>query len=92
MTLILGDNIFYGQGLAEKLQSVVRRRHGATIFGYWVTNPQSYGVVSFDSDGNVADIEEKPVQPRSHYAVTGLYCYDQEVVEMARRLRPSEPA
>ena len=87
--LILGDNIFYGQGLAERLQHIARSMSGATVFGYYVGDPQRYGVVSFDKTGRVIDIEEKPVKPRSSYAVTGLYFYDNAVVSMARDLEPS---
>ncbi len=87
--LILGDNIFYAEGLAERLQQVARRDRGATIFGYYVSDPRAYGVVSFDGDGRVLAIDEKPARPRSHYAVPGLYFYDQRVVEIARKLSPS---
>ena len=87
--LILGDNIFYGQGLAEKLQHIARSMLGATVFGYYVGDPERYGVVSFDKTGRVIDIEEKPVKPRSSYAVTGLYFYDNAVVSIARDLEPS---
>lgn len=87
--LILGDNIFYGQGLAEKLQHIARSMSGATVFGYYVGDPERYGVVSFDKTGRVIDIEEKPVKPRSSYAVTGLYFYDNAVVSIARDLEPS---
>jgi glucose-1-phosphate thymidylyltransferase len=87
--LILGDNIFYGHGLPEKLAAALDRRQGATIFGYWVKNPQRYGVVSFDSAGKAEDIQEKPEIPLSHWAVTGLYFYDSQVVDIAARLKPS---
>ena len=87
--LILGDNIFYGQGLAERLQHIARSMSGATVFGYYVGDPERYGVVSFDKTGRVIDIEEKPVKPRSSYAVTGLYFYDNAVVSIARDLEPS---
>ena len=87
--LVLGDNLFYGEGLADIVQPVARDPHGATIFGYYVRDPQRYGVVEFDEDGRVLGIEEKPAQPRSHYAVPGLYFYDNDVVEIARGLRPS---
>ncbi|MGE0822991.1 MAG: glucose-1-phosphate thymidylyltransferase RfbA [Candidatus Binatia bacterium] len=87
--LILGDNIFYGQGLPERLQRATSCEHGATVFGYWVTDPQRYGVAEFDDQGNVLGIEEKPSAPRSNYAVTGLYFYDHQVVEIASTLRPS---
>lgn len=87
--LILGDNIFYGQGLAERLQRAAAGDDGATVFAYWVQDPQRYGVAEFDADGNVAGIVEKPAHPRSHYAVTGLYFYDNRVVDIAAQLRPS---
>jgi len=87
--LILGDNLFYGHGLPELLRAAVAQPHGATIFGYWVKEPQHYGVVEFDGDGTVLGIEEKPAKPKSHYAVPGLYFYDNEVVEVARNLKPS---
>ncbi len=87
--LVLGDNIFYAEGLAEKLQSVASASEGATVFGYYVRDPGRYGVVTFDASGRVLDIEEKPERPRSHYAVTGLYFYDGDVVEIAKGLRPS---
>ena len=87
--LILGDNIFYAEGLIEKLQSVAAASQGATIFGYYVKDPERYGVVSMDASGRVLEIEEKPRHPRSHYAVTGLYFYDSNVVEIAKGLRPS---
>lgn len=87
--LVLGDNIFYGDGLAAKLQQAAARSSGATVFGYWVSNPQQYGVVEFDKNGNAISIEEKPRQPKSNYAVTGLYFYDTQVVDMAKCLRPS---
>ena len=87
--LILGDNIFYGHGLTEKLTAAFRRQEGATVFGYWVRDPQRYGVVSFDRQGRATDIEEKPAAPKSNYAVTGLYFYDSQVVEIAAGLKPS---
>ncbi len=87
--LILGDNIFYGHGLANILQTIAANCVGGTVFGYYVRDPQRYGVVSFDDEGRVVDIEEKPDRPRSHYAVTGLYFYDRRVVEIARSLKPS---
>ena len=89
VSLVLGDNIFYAEGLPEKLAVATTRTHGATIFGYYVTDPERYGVVSFDSSGKVLDIVEKPEKPESHYAVTGLYFYDHDVVEIAKSLRPS---
>ena len=87
--LILGDNIFYGQGLTEKVQQAAARTEGATIFGYWVQDPERYGVAELGPDGRVAGIEEKPAKPRSHYAVTGLYFYDNAVLDIARDLAPS---
>ena len=87
--LILGDNLFYGQGLGEALASAARRQDGATVFAYRVQHPERYGVVEFDNDGRAVTIEEKPAQPRSRYAVTGLYFYDNQVVEMAHDLAPS---
>ena len=87
--LILGDNIFFGHGLAQTLQRAASLEEGAVVFGYYVKEPQRYGVVSFDKSGQVLDIEEKPDQPASNYAVTGLYFYDNEVVSIARKLRPS---
>ncbi|QAU24933.1 glucose-1-phosphate thymidylyltransferase [Dyella sp. M7H15-1] len=87
--LVLGDNIFYGVGLTERLKRATAREHGATIFGYWVKDPQRYGVAEFDPQGRVIGIEEKPVQPKSQYAVTGLYFYDQRVCHYAADLKPS---
>jgi glucose-1-phosphate thymidylyltransferase len=87
--LVLGDNIFYGHELSHTLQRASRRVSGATIFGYHVTNPSAYGVVEFDGEGKPIRIEEKPARPRSNYAVTGLYFYDNRVVEIAREIRPS---
>lgn len=87
--LILGDNIFYGQGLKEKLQSACARKTGGTIFGYYVKDPQRFGVVSLDEQGRVLDIEEKPAEPKSNYAVTGLYFYDNRVLDIAADLKPS---
>jgi len=89
VALILGDNIFYGHGLATVLQEVARRDRGATVFGYYVRDPQRYGVVSFDREGRVVDIEEKPANPKSNYAVSGLYFYDRDVVEIAKQIKPS---
>ncbi len=90
VALVLGDNIFHGQDLAQKLMAAASRSSGATIFGYYVTDPERYGVVSFDDTGTALTIVEKPTRPESHYAVTGLYFYDSEVVDIARRLEPSE--
>jgi len=87
--LILGDNIFHGHGLVKTLKSVSTRESGATVFGYWVTDPERYGVAEFDDSGKVISIEEKPTKPKSNYAVTGLYFYDQQVVEIAKNLKPS---
>ena len=87
--LVLGDNIFYGHDLSSTLQRAAGRQSGATIFGYHVTNPSAYGVVEFDPRGRAVRIEEKPVRPKSNYAVTGLYYYDNCVVDIARELRPS---
>ncbi|MDF2569580.1 MAG: rmlA 2, partial [Sporomusa sp.] len=87
--LVLGDNIFYGDGLAVKLQQATSKNTGATVFGYWVSNPEQYGVVEFDETGAAVSLEEKPKQAKSNYAVTGLYFYDHQVVDMAKNLKPS---
>jgi glucose-1-phosphate thymidylyltransferase len=87
--LILGDNIFYGQGFSQQLQSAATLKQGATVFAYPVDDPQRYGVVEFDSQGRAIGLEEKPVAPRSRYAVTGLYFYDNDVVRIASSLKPS---
>ena len=87
--LVLGDNIFYGHGLVKLLTRAVAQEKGATVFGYYVKDPQRYGVVEFDASRNVVSIEEKPATPRSNYAVTGLYFYDNDVVEIAGKLKPS---
>jgi glucose-1-phosphate thymidylyltransferase len=87
--LVLGDNIFYGHGLPEQLRSVASRASGATVFAYHVRDPQRYGVVHFDDEGRALGIEEKPKQPKSNYAVTGLYFYDNDVVDIAAQLQPS---
>lgn len=89
VALVLGDNIFYGQGLSNVLQHAAARTSGATIFGYYVKDPERYGVAEIDSTGRVLSIEEKPQKPRSNFAVTGLYFYDNEVLDIARDLRPS---
>ncbi|QYJ16109.1 Glucose-1-phosphate thymidylyltransferase 1 [Rubrobacter xylanophilus DSM 9941] len=89
VSLILGDNIFYGQGFEDLLERAAARREGATIFGYYVRDPERYGVVEFDREGSVLSIEEKPERPRSHYAVTGLYFYDNRVLDIAAGLEPS---
>ncbi len=87
--LILGDNLFYGHGLPEQLRSAMGANDGATVFGYYVSDPERYGVLAFDASGRVTDIEEKPSRPRSHYAVTGLYVYDSDCVRIAKALKPS---
>jgi glucose-1-phosphate thymidylyltransferase len=87
--LILGDNIFYGHGLGTNLARAVQRESGATVFAYRVRDPERYGVVEFDRNGRAVSVEEKPQRPRSHYAVTGLYFYDKQVVDVAADLRPS---
>jgi glucose-1-phosphate thymidylyltransferase len=89
VALVLGDNIFYGGGLSPLLQEAAQPRPGATVFAYQVRNPQAYGVVEFDGEGNAISIAEKPQEPRSQWAVTGLYFYDNSVVEVARALQPS---
>ncbi len=87
--LVLGDNIFHGPGLTEMLKRAGEREHGATVFGYWVRDPERYGVAEFDADGKVIGLEEKPAQPRSQYAVTGLYFYDSRASDFAARITPS---
>jgi len=87
--LVLGDNVFYGHGLTDLLKGASARRSGATIFGYAVSDPERYGVVSFDAQGRAVSIEEKPENPKSHWAVTGLYFYDERVVDIAANVKPS---
>ncbi|CUH94465.1 Glucose-1-phosphate thymidylyltransferase [Propionispora sp. 2/2-37] len=87
--LVLGDNIFYGHGFNQKLQQAAAQQEGATVFAYWVKDPERYGVVEFDAAGRAVSLEEKPPQPKSNYAVTGLYFYDRKVVEYAKTLKPS---
>jgi glucose-1-phosphate thymidylyltransferase len=89
VALVLGDNIFYGHGLPDQLRAAAEHSSGATVFAYRVRDPERYGVVQFDADGNALDIEEKPKQPKSHHAVTGLYFYDNSVLDIAATLRPS---
>ena len=88
-SLILGDNVFYGHGLVDLIKKACERDNGATIFGYWVKNPEDYGVVEFDGNGKAISLEEKPKNPKSHYAVTGLYFYDNQVVDIASNIKPS---
>ena len=88
-SLILGDNVFYGQELPVLMDTAQKRETGATVFGYWVKDPQNYGVAEFDSDNIVASVEEKPLKPKSNYAITGLYFYDNQVVDIASSIKPS---
>lgn len=87
--LVLGDNIFHGQSFSTQLKRAANQQSGATVFGYWVKDPERFGVVAFDEAGKAISIEEKPTQPKSHYAVTGLYFYDNDVVNIARNIKPS---
>jgi len=89
VTLILGDNIFYGEGLSDRLKTIAQKDTGATIFGYYVKIPQRYGVIGFDSKGHVSSLEEKPAVPKSNYAAAGLYFYDNEVIRIAKGIKPS---
>jgi glucose-1-phosphate thymidylyltransferase len=89
-SLILGDNVFYGTGFPDLLETAQKRKQGATVFGYWVKDPQNYGVVDFDGQGRVLSVEEKPDKPKSHYAITGLYFYDNQVVDIAGSIEPSD--
>ena len=87
--LILGDNIFHGQYFGEQLRAAAKRPSGATVFGYWVKDPERFGVIDFDKEGRALSIEEKPLKPKSPYAVTGLYFYDNDVIEIAKAVKPS---
>ena len=88
--LVLGDNIFYGQGFSPKLREAANRSHGASVFGYQVKDPERFGIVAFDEQKCAVSIEEKPQQPKSNYAITGLYFYDNDVIEMAKQVKPSD--
>lgn len=90
VAMVLGDNIFHGHGLRKRLQAAANKKSGATVFGYYVDDPERFGIVEFDSDGKAISIEEKPEHPKSNYCVTGLYFYDNRVVEYAKKLAPSD--
>ena len=90
VTLVLGDNIFYGHGMDQLLKKATAQKNGATVFGYYVKDPEHYGVVAFDDKGQAIDLEEKPKKPKSNYAVTGLYFYDNDVVQIAKNIKPSD--
>lgn len=90
VALVLGDNIFYGHGMGDLLKSATSKEKGATVFGYYVRDPERYGVVSFDKNGKAVEIEEKPENPKSNYAVTGLYFYDNKVIDIAKQIKPSD--
>lgn len=90
IALVLGDNIFYGQHFSENLKVAASNKHGATIFAYHVNDPARFGVVEFDEDGNAISLEEKPIKPKSNYAVTGLYFYDNDVIDIAKSIKPSK--
>lgn len=90
VSLVLGDNVYYGHGLQDLLKSASSHVQGATVFGYYVSDPERYGVVAFDGDGKAIDLEEKPKKPKSNYAVTGLYFYDNDVVSIAKEVKPSD--
>ena len=87
--LVLGDNIFYGHGMDKLLENAIQKEKGATVFGYYVKDPERYGVIDFDKNGNAIDLEEKPEKPKSNYAVIGLYFYDNDVIEIAKNIKPS---
>ncbi|WP_141232349.1 sugar nucleotidyltransferase, partial [Niallia circulans] len=89
VAMILGDNIYYGSGMRKILQRAAQKEHGATVFGYHVQDPERFGVVEFNEDGKVLSVEEKPEVPRSNYAITGLYFYDNRVVDIAKKVQPS---